>query len=211
MTNPDWSPPARRCDECGRHEPISIRGRDGRPELCHKCARNKPAVCVICGQHRRCYSNHKGPSVCRRCAPDPTPRCSHCAQRRRIAAITDRGAVCVGCERAAARGRPRCRGCRFSRPPAAWVDGEPLCSTCAGTPAIARCPRCQRPRQGWRGRRCPRDRRAACRAPNGRRPRGCRRARAAARSARASPQAAVSGRLARAQPGRPSVSRDAAW
>ena len=37
-----------------------------------------------------------------------------------------------------------------------WVDGEPVCSTCAGIPVIARCPGCQRPRQGWRGRRCPR-------------------------------------------------------
>jgi hypothetical protein len=156
VTNPDWSPPARRCDECCRHEPISIRGRDGQPELCHKCARNKPAVCAICGEHRRCYSAHEGPSVCRRCAPDPHPRCSRCAKRKRIATITDRGPVCVGCERAAARGRPRCRNCRFSRPPAAWVDGEPLCSTCAGVPAIAHCPGCHQPRQGWRGGRCPR-------------------------------------------------------
>ena len=150
------APPVRRCDECGQLEVISIRGRHGRPELCHKCARNKHAVCALCGGWRRCYSNHQGPSVCRRCVPDPTPRCSHCAQRKRIAAITDRGAVCVGCERAAARGRPRCRICRFSREPAAWVDGEPVCSTCAGIPVIARCPGCQRPRQGWRGRRCPR-------------------------------------------------------
>jgi hypothetical protein len=149
-------PPVRRCDECGQLEVISIRGRDGRPQLCHKCARNKPAVCALCGGSRRCYSNYQGPSVCRRCAPEPTPRCSHCAQRKRIAAITDRGAVCVGCERAAARGRPRCRICRFSREPAAWVDGEPVCSRCAGKPVIARCPGCQRPRQGWRGRRCPR-------------------------------------------------------
>lgn len=154
MTN--HPPPVRRCDECGQHGLISIRGREGQPELCHKCARNKPAICALCGERRRCYSNHQGPSVCRRCAPDPTPRCSHCAQRKRIAAISDRGAVCVGCERAAARGRPRCRICRFSREPAAWVDGGPVCSKCAGRPVIARCQGCRRPRQGWRGRRCPR-------------------------------------------------------
>jgi hypothetical protein len=151
----DHPAPVRRCDECGQLELISIRGRDGQAELCRKCARNKPAVCALCGGWRRCYSSHQGPSVCRRCAPDPTPRCSHCAQRKRIAAITDRGAVCVGCERAASRGRPRCRVCHFSREPAAWVDGEPVCSKCAGRPVIARCAGCDRERQGWRGRRCP--------------------------------------------------------
>ena len=149
-------PPVRCCDECGQHDVISIRGRDGRPELCRKCARlPSRRVCALCGEWRRCYSNHQGPSICRRCAPDPTPRCSHCAQRKRIAALTNRGPVCVGCERAAARGRPRCRICRFSREPAAWVDGEPVCSKCAGTPVIAHCPGCQRPRHDWRGRRCP--------------------------------------------------------
>ena len=53
MTN--HAPPVRRCDECGQVELISIRGRDGRPELCHKCARNNPAVCALCGERRRCY------------------------------------------------------------------------------------------------------------------------------------------------------------
>lgn len=146
----------RRCGECQQLAQIGRRGGDGELDLCKRCARLEFARCVLCGEVCRCYFAHKPRPICRRCAPSPTAECSHCGKRRRIAALTDRGPVCVGCERAAARGRPRCQRCRFSRRPAVWVDGAPVCAACAGTHTIQQCRDCGFKGRNWRQRRCPR-------------------------------------------------------
>jgi len=147
--------PVRRCDECREVARISVRGVDGEPDLCKKCARLELALCGLCGELRRCYYAQQPQPICRCCAPNPTAGCAHCDKRRRIAALSDRGPVCAGCRRAAARGRPRCQCCRRSRQAVAIIDGAPICAACADTRTTQRCRDCATDGRNWSEGRCP--------------------------------------------------------
>lgn len=62
-----YSKPQRECGRCGRVGIISVRARDGQPDLCHACNWAAVAVCTRCGVEGPGVGVRRGEHVCLRC------------------------------------------------------------------------------------------------------------------------------------------------
>jgi hypothetical protein len=86
------------CGVCGETRRIHIRGRDGRPDMCQRCA-PRTAVCGVCGRASRIALTALGdrPAVGRCRYQSPVATCSQCGHERPCNhSGTDRP-VCLAC------------------------------------------------------------------------------------------------------------------
>ena len=74
----------RACGVCGETRRIHIRGRDGVPDMCQRCA-PRTTACGVCGRASRIALAAFGdrPAVGRCCYKPPVATCSQCGARRR--------------------------------------------------------------------------------------------------------------------------------
>lgn len=151
----------RRCGLCGHDGAISVRGRDGAPDICRRCyiaAWSAPiGVCAGCGRRRPCRHAQTQRPLCNACLPVVLEVCADCGRERRVEARTYRGALCAGCFRRALKVKVVCHGCGHRRRPVASDEGGELCASCAGDPGWQRCRSCGAEELNWRDGRC-----AAC-------------------------------------------------
>jgi integrase len=133
----------RRCGVCGQLASITVRARDGAPDICAGCYRMPSAVCSVCGKYRECNFAGTGHPVCPSCSPRVTARCARCGQDRPPQARWPEGPVCDPCYTAALRHRAPCASCgqlrRLVAPPGPDAD---TCASCAGLPVTCACTDC---------------------------------------------------------------------
>ena len=133
----------RQCGTCGQTASITVRARDGAPDICASCYRMPSAVCSACGKYRECNFAGSGHPVCPSCSPRPVARCARCGQDRPPQARWPEGPVCDPCYTAALRHRAPCASCgqvrRLVAPPGPDAD---TCASCAGQPVTCACTAC---------------------------------------------------------------------
>jgi hypothetical protein len=133
----------RQCGLCGRTTSITVRARDGAPDICRNCYRLPEAVCGACGKKRGCNFAGTSTPVCPSCSPRAVARCARCGQNRPPQARWPEGPVCDPCYTAALRRRGRCASCgqqrRLVAPPG--PDAR-TCAACAGIPVTCACADC---------------------------------------------------------------------
>lgn len=133
------------CGVCGETRRIHIRGRDGRPDMCQRCAR-RTATCGVCGRACRIALAAIGdrPAVGRCCYKPPVATCSQCGEKRPCNhADTDRP-VCLACP---PRRLGPCGVCgRVSRIARRETDSSPQVGICCYRLPLAMCLDCGRER-----------------------------------------------------------------
>lgn len=103
----------RPCGRCGRLEPVVLKARDGRPDLC------------------------------RRCAPEPAHTCRLCETARPVQVHWPIGPVCRACSRRAIRAPGPCASCHQTAVLVGRTADGDACGPCAGAPEYDyRCHRC---------------------------------------------------------------------
>jgi hypothetical protein len=135
----------RECGVCGETRRIHIRGRDGRPDMCQRCAPST-AVCGVCGQVTRIAVSATAdrPAVGRCCYQPPVATCSRCRKRRPCNHASTDSPVCLAC---ADRRAGECGLCgRVGRIARRATSGLPQIGICCYRLPLAVCADCGRER-----------------------------------------------------------------
>jgi hypothetical protein len=133
------------CGVCGEARRIHIRGRDGRPDMCQRCAPSR-AVCGVCGQVTRIAVSATAdrPAVGRCCYTPPVGTCSRCGRRRPCNHASTDSPVCLAC---ADRRSGECGLCgRVARIARRATSDFPQIGICCYRLPVAVCADCGRER-----------------------------------------------------------------
>ena len=90
----------RPCGRCGRLEPVVLKAREGRPDLCRRCAPEPAHTCRLCATVRPVHVHWPIGPVCRACSRRAirTPRlCASCHQTAVLVGRTTDGDACGLC------------------------------------------------------------------------------------------------------------------
>jgi len=122
--------PRRRCGICGKIRTIRIRARDGRPDICDRCAAQPQAPCGVCGRVGPLMraATATTPAEGRCCYRPPVAVCSACARQRPCVHADGPEPLCVSC--AKVRRTVTCIACGHDRPGYRRVPDGVLCAAC---------------------------------------------------------------------------------
>jgi hypothetical protein len=135
--------PKRSCGSCGRVDMVRVRGRNGNPDLCRRCAETERARCDGCGLVRKCTGVRVGRPRCYLCRNVAEVDCGRCGQKHRVAARWPLGPVCRECYRHVRANPGLCAACRNPRPLIGVdLEGRAVCGLCSGAGEDYACRRC---------------------------------------------------------------------
>jgi hypothetical protein len=106
---------SRTCGKCGKIAPITVRARDGAPDICANYYRMPSVFCSVCGRRRECNFPATDYPVCPPCSPRAIVPCARCGAVRPPAVRWDEGPLCDPCYTAALRHHGRCDRCGNQR------------------------------------------------------------------------------------------------